>query len=169
MASPAQLPPPDFPDDPLPPARWPWQRSLQYRILFAYGAVFFVVLALLILWIGNAIYRADLEAGAHNLEVTAFLTANALQDPLSGFTDEFDRYRQWHDEQGEHGARPIPGTSGVLFEDSESGTDDEENALSASAPLTGAGVVAGVALPRLQQVADAYAANAAARITILDL
>jgi hypothetical protein len=71
-------------------ARWPWQRSLQYRILFAYGAVFLVTLVVLVIWIGDAIYRADLDAGNHELEVAAFLVANEIDDPLGGYTEEFE-------------------------------------------------------------------------------
>ena len=50
----------------LPPARWPWQRSLQRRILFTYGAVFLIILALLMAVVGRVVYRAAVdEVAAH--------------------------------------------------------------------------------------------------------
>ena len=81
------------------PAFRPWQNSLQYRILFAYGAVFLATVVVLVIWIGDAIYRADLDAGKHEVEVAALLAANTLEDPLSGYTEAFNRYRVWEEQQ----------------------------------------------------------------------
>jgi len=44
---------------PQPPARWPWQRSLQARILLTYGSIFVVILALLTLVIGRVVTRRN--------------------------------------------------------------------------------------------------------------
>ena len=79
----------------LPPARWPWQRSLQRRILFTYGAVFLIVLALLMAVVGRVVYQAALDETQHTLEVEAFLVANALEDPRSGYAAEFEAFGQW--------------------------------------------------------------------------
>ncbi len=118
-------------------AFWPWQHSLQYRILFVYGAVFLATLVLLVIWIADAVYRADLEAGEHELEVTAFLAANALEDPLSGYKAEFEKHERT--EQSER--------------------DDIALAMLSGLPTT-------PLFPRLQQVTDRYARDAAAIVTI---
>jgi signal transduction histidine kinase len=123
-------------------AFWPWQNSLQYRILFAYGAVFVATLILLVIWIGDAVYRADLEAGEHQLEVTAVLAANALEDPLSGYIAEFERHED--EERAEQDQQDYDGEEA-----------DGQNP-AASQPL----------FPRLQQVADRYASNASTRVSI---
>jgi signal transduction histidine kinase len=139
---------------------WPWQHSLQYRILFAYGAVFLVTLVLLLIWIADAIYRADLEADTHDLEVTAFLAANALEDPLSGYIAEFEKHEQY-EQAG------LPADAGA---EAEHDGDDAGNA--AGEPMTvpdtvGTQAAIGQPLfPRLQGIADRYAGDAAAHVTI---
>ena len=52
-----------------PRSRWPWQRSFQLRIIFAYGGVFLLVLTLLTAWIGRTVYATYLNAAEHELEV----------------------------------------------------------------------------------------------------
>ena len=44
-----------------PRSRWPWQRSFQLRIIFAYGGVFLLVLTLLTAWIGRTVYATSLS------------------------------------------------------------------------------------------------------------
>ena len=68
-----------------PSARWPWQRSLQTRIVLTFGAVFLITLLLLLLLLGRVVYQAEITAAGDTLEVDAFLVANALEDPLSGY------------------------------------------------------------------------------------
>ncbi len=126
--------------------RWPWQRSLQVRILLTYGSVFVVILALLMLVIGRVVYQAQLTTAESALELQAYLAANALQDPLSGYVSEFDAYAVWEREHGQ--ARPIP--------PGEEGSEDHGTATLTQVPA------------RLQQVADTYAADTDARVTILD-
>ena len=139
---------------PQPPARWPWQRSLQARILLTYGSIFVVILALLTLVIGRVVYQAQLTTAERTLELEAFLAANALQDPLSGFASEFDAYARWEQEHGP------PGPTLLAPHDS----DDR--------PATPSGAAATASLTqvsaRLQQVADLYAADTDARVTILN-
>jgi len=133
-------------------AFWSWQNSLQYRIMFAYGAVFLATLILLVIYIGRAVYRADLEAGEHELEVTAVLAANALEDPLSGYIAEFEKHED--EERAEQEGQDDDD------EDSEkkpaSGTAAAAGGIAASQPL----------FPRLQQVADRYASKANTRVSI---
>ena len=130
-----------------PKARWPWQRSLQSRILLTYGLVFVVVLALLMLVIGRVVYQAQLAGAEQALEIEAFLAANALQDPLSGYAAEFDAYTRWTREQLEHGR---PGET----------QDAPSPAAMAAAPVQVAA--------RLQQMATTYAANTRTQVAILD-
>ena len=142
-------------------AFWPWQNSLQYRILFAYGAVFVATLILLVIWIGDAVYRADLEAGEHELEVTAVLAANALEDPLSGYIAEFEKHeneerteQEQQDDEGEENA-------------GQTSASGAASGLAATAARIAAGGAADQPLfPRLQQVADRYASNASTRVSI---
>jgi two-component system OmpR family sensor kinase len=142
----------------VPAARWPWQRSLQYRIIFAYGAVIILTLSILSVWIAQIVYRSTLDSAQHDLEVTAFLASNVLEDPLSGFTAEFDQYKQW--EESQDGVDDT--TSG------EGGGDEGQTGSDSATVLTNAARAQSIALPRLQQVATIYASDAAARVTILD-
>ncbi len=137
-------------------AFWPWQNSLQYRILFAYGVVFVAILILLVIYIGRAVYHADLEAGEHQLEVTAVLAANALEDPLSGYVAEFEQHED--EERAEQDGQEEQGPGGK--------EDDAQN--QASGPLGGAAgsAASGPRFPRLQQIADRYASKANTRVTI---
>ncbi len=131
-----------------PAARWPWQRSLGSRIAFTYGAVFLVVLALLLVRIGQVVYRAQIEEAEHNLELDAFLAANALEDPLNGYATEFEAYAAWE------------------LEHQEAGSEEEileYKPLSANA-LAATNQVA----ERLQQIAAVYATDIGARVTIMD-
>jgi len=137
-----------------PPARWPWQRSLQARILLTYGSIFVVILALLTLVIGRVVYQAQLTTAERTLELEAFLAANALQDPFSGYASEFDAYARWEQEHGQAGLLP-PATH-----DSDDRPAAPEGA-AATASLTQVSA-------RLQQVADLYAADTDARVTILN-
>jgi two-component system OmpR family sensor kinase len=139
---------------PQPPARWPWQRSLQARILLTYGSIFVAILALLTLVIGRVVYQAQLTTAERTLELEAFLAANALQDPLSGYASEFDAFARWEQEHGPVG-EILPATHD---------SDDRPAvppAAAATASLTQVSA-------RLQQVANLYAADTDARVTILN-
>lgn len=143
--------------DGLPPARWPWQRSLQTRIVLTYCSVFVLVLVLLMLVIGQVVYRAQLANAERTLEVEAFLASNALQDPLSGYAAEFDAFaREKHDR--------LPQSNAMVDEpeDHENSEGDYQFttpvAVAAPAEVTG----------RLQLVAARVAMDTGARMTILD-
>ena len=136
-------------DPQTPSARWPWQRSLQTRILLSFGAVFLIALLLLLILLGRVVYQAEITAAVDTLEVDAFLVANALDDPLSGFNAEFDQFAHWEEEH----ERP------ALPERDEHATSALDQPAAALAVLP--------ASNRLQQVADRYASNTGTRITIL--
>lgn len=131
-----------------PPAtRWPWQRSLQTRIVLTYSTIFVVVFAGFSLIVGQMVYARNLEAAEHNLEVEAFLAANALEDPLSGYAVEFDDFsRQTEGSESE--------------EDQESDGEEAVEAQAATAPAPES--------PRLRQVAVNYAGDTNSQVTILD-
>jgi signal transduction histidine kinase len=142
-----------------PPARWPWQRSLQTRIVLTYGSVFALALVLLMLVIGRFVYAAQLANAERTMEVEAFLAANALQDPLSGFTAEFEAFAR-----EDHERRPLP----TGFPAQRTGeVDDEEHDApprATAVPVAAPAEVTG----RLQQAAAQVAADTGARMTILD-
>lgn len=126
-------------------ARWPWQRSLQSRILFAYGGVFVLVLALLMIRVVQIVYATQLSDAEHNLEIEAFLAANALEDPISGYDTEFAEYARWESEHDEE-------------------EDDDKETTPSPNPAQPAPIA-----ERLQAVAKLYASDTGARVTILDV
>ncbi len=136
-------------------ARWPWQRSLQSRIVLAYGGVFVIVLALLMARVVQVVYTAQLNDAEHNLEIESFLAANALEDPLSGYDVEFEEYARWESKQEDDDHKDKE-------KKKDKNKDDEDNKESvsraASAPIAA----------RLQAVANLYASDTGARVTILD-
>lgn len=141
---------------PLPrPARWPWQRSLQSRIVLAYGGVFVAILALLMARVAQVVYTTQLSDAEHNLEIEAFLAANALEDPLSGYETEFSEYARW---ESERDADDGEGDAAHREKESEDNPHPPAPA-PASAPVAA----------RLQAVAELYAADTGTRVTILDL
>ena len=87
------------PRQPRPAARWPWQRNLQTRIVLTYTLLFLMVISLLMVRVGQSIYQGQLDASKHSLEIAAFLASNALEDPLSGYEAEFERFATWEAEQ----------------------------------------------------------------------
>ncbi len=153
-----------------PPGRWPWQRSLQYRIVLTYGLVFLAVLILLGVVVGQIIYTTQLDAAEHDLELAAFLTANALEDPLSGFSEEFDQYEKW--ERG----REDDEDEREDDDDDEEEEEDEEDERDTSAQKAAdgsddptIGTNNSISLPRLLQLAVQSANDTSAHVTILDI
>ena len=144
-----------------PSARWPWQRSLQSRIIFAYGGVFLIVLALLLAVVVRVVYATQLSDAEHNLEIEAFLAANALEDPLSGYEAEFAEYARWESEQDSEDAS----------DDVKDDGKDDENAPQQPTPTSSTSNVSSSApiATRLQAVANLYASDTGARVTILDV
>ena len=144
--------------------RWPWQRSFQARIILSFGSIFLIILTLLTYWIGRSVYTTYLSAAEHDLEIAAFLASNALEDPLSGFASEFERYQRWETERNS--------TESDDDEEEASHDDAEEDAEDGVPPQslpTSSSPVAEIVLPRLQAVATLYAGDSGARVTILDI
>ncbi|MCC9077472.1 HAMP domain-containing protein [Litorilinea aerophila] len=129
-----------------PQARWPWERSLQYRIIGTYSLVFFLILALLMARVGQVVYAAQFQEVENHLELEAFLAANAFEDPLSGYAEEFREYSRRHHNEGE-----------IMKEAVEEGRN-RGNGEGGLAPI----------VARLQSVAANYAMDTGARVTILD-
>lgn len=144
-------------------ARWPWQRNLQTRIVLTFSLLFLVVLALLMLRVGQSVYQAQLSASIHNLEIAAFLASNALEDPQSGYETEFERFAAWEAERKDE-EKDKPAAVTDSHEDDED-QKDQKDQIEDQAPAT-----ASQAPPpsvRLQQIASVYAADTGARVTIL--
>ncbi|MEZ4638406.1 MAG: ATP-binding protein [Caldilineaceae bacterium] len=144
---------------------WPWQRSLQQRIVLTYGVIFFGVLAFLMVWVGRIVYAAQLSDAEHNLELQAYLAANTLEDPLSGYNAEFDAFARWEssedtteseedDHDDERGDR----------RDHAEGEDEGDH----PTVLPSTTASPSPAVDRLQQLARVYATDTGARVTILD-
>ncbi len=149
----------------------PWRRSLRARLIASFGLVFLLALILLLARMGQVIYTAQLEEAEHNLEIEAFLAANALEDPLSGYAVEFERHELEEDEEKE--------------ETDDEDEDEEERGPTAQRPegllrggrgdLGARGTLGNRDRPgpplgdgRLQYVAESFAQDLGARVTILD-
>lgn len=152
--------------DTLPSARWPWQRSLRLRILLSYGAVVFLVLALLTVLVGRAVYRAMIVEAERSLELETVLAANALEDPLSGYDAEFAAYERWEAQHADEDKAKSDDKSDDK-DDSNSKGDSKSVPTPTMAP-SGAIVALEPIAGRLAQVAAIYAADTGARVTILD-
>ena len=72
----------------------PWRRRLHYRLIVSYGVLFIIILSLLMALVINTIYGVQIDQAEHNLEVRALLAANALEDPLSGYSGELEDYER---------------------------------------------------------------------------
>ena len=148
-------------------ASWPWQRSLQQRIVLMYGAIFFVVLALMMVLVGRIVYTAQLSDAEHNLELQAFLAANTLEDPLSGYNAEFEAFADWEESDEDHREGEHNDDGKDEDTESEDAEDrDAEDKRTASPPASP--LITSPDLDRLQQLARTYAEDTGARITILD-
>lgn len=107
---------------PLPRARWFWQRRLQNRIVLTYGLLLMLTLVTLGVFVGREVYRVQLEQAEHDQEVSAFLIANALEDPLSGYPHALERYGVLLIEEEGGGL----GTQRITNEDENEGKDENE-------------------------------------------
>jgi signal transduction histidine kinase len=144
--------------------RWPWQRSLQQRIVLTYGAIFFAVLAFLMIWVGRIVYITQLSDAEHNLELQAYLAANTLEDPLSGYNAEFEAFAAWERSEDEHEeSRESEGE-----DDDEDGDEKDERQGNTQRRRPVVPSATSPSLERLQQLAENYADDTDARVTILD-
>lgn len=152
--------------DTLPSARWPWQRSLRLRILLSYGAVVFLVLALLTVLVGRAVYRAMIVEAERSLELETVLAANALEDPFSGYDAEFAAYERWEAQHADEDKAKSDDKSDDKDDSSSKGDSKSvpTPTLASSDAIVALEPIAG----RLAQVAAIYAADTGAIVTILD-
>ncbi len=159
-----------------PPGRWPWQRTLLNRLIFTYGLIFLAILALLMLYVGRAVYRVQLDQIEHALEVEAFLVANALEDPLSGYAvefEEYERYEQEHEAESHQNSDEEDEYESDGHESDDHESDDHEDdsdvsSVNRSTPAQSTTLTAPTAL-RLQQLAQWYAQDTGARVSILEI
>jgi signal transduction histidine kinase len=135
-------------------------------MIIAFGGAFLIILALLTFWLGRTVYNTYLDAAEHDLEVAAFLASNALEDPLSGYASEFAQYQQWEAEREHAAVAPSDDTRDDDNKKEDDEDDDAERATPAPTPLPAP--TPEIVLPRLQGVAELYARDANARVTILD-
>ncbi|MCL4826693.1 MAG: HAMP domain-containing histidine kinase [Caldilinea sp.] len=145
------------------PKRWLWQRSLQARMAIAFSGAFLIILTLLTIWLGRAVYNTYLDAAEHDLEVAAFLASNALEDPLSGYAEEFAQYQRWEAERQRRAATPEDD-----YDDKQNYDKEKEEDEHRPTPMPLPPPPPEIILPRLQGVAATYARDAKARVTILD-
>ena len=154
-----------------PPGRWPWQRTLLNRLIFTYGLIFLAILALLMLYVGRAVYRVQLDQIEHALEVEAFLVANALEDPLSGYAvefEEYERYEQEHEAESHQNSDEEDEYESDGHESDDHEDDSDVSSVNRSAPARSTTLTAPTAL-RLQQLAQWYAQDTGARVSILEI
>ena len=144
-------------------------------MIIAFGGAFLIILTILTFWLGRAVYNTYLDAAEHDLEVVAFLASNALEDPLSGYANEFAQYQQWEAERVRNAASQDATHDEGAKEDKINKDDDEEDddhderlAPTLTPTPTPTPPSPAIVLPRLQGVADIYARDANARVTILD-
>ncbi len=62
-----------------------WPRSLRGHLLLTYLALMVLSVGGLILWTGQRLQTATVEQAEHNLELEAFVIANALREPLNNW------------------------------------------------------------------------------------
>lgn len=123
----------------------PWRRRLQYRLIVSYGLLFITILGLLMALTINAIYSVQINQAEHDLEVKALLAANALEDPMSGYSRELEEYERRESSDDE--------------EEDEDEREDEESDQGAVAPGT----------EGLQHLAERYSERGEIWVTIFDV
>lgn len=153
------------------PQRWPWQRSLQARMVIAFGSAFLLILAGLTFWLSRIVYDTYFDAVEHDLEVAAFLTANTLEDPLSGYASEFIQYQEWKRsiellDEKDNNKEDGDEEDGDKKDKKHYKTNDSES--TPTLALLPPPSSPHPALPRLQSIAETYARDLNARVTILD-
>lgn len=69
---------------------WPWQRSIQARIVLLFLGLTASVLMAVNVIMAKTIVRGEIEEAGNHLQIQALMAASALQDPLSGY------YETWN-------------------------------------------------------------------------
>ena len=78
---------------------WPWQRSIQARIVLILGGLLSLVLLFVNLEMWSVVSQAQLEESANHLQIQALLAGRNLEDPLSGYSHELEEGDEEHREQ----------------------------------------------------------------------
>lgn len=139
------------------PHSWFWQRSLQSRIILTYGLLFLVILVALLTYTGEEIYRVQIEQAEHDLEVSAFLIANALEETLSESSALLDYV----------GILELEETSTAHEDNFDSDDDDAEKAHASSAEKNKEHQEMQAEAAQLQTLINLYVRDETARITLL--
>lgn len=77
---------------------WPWQRSIQTRIVALIGGLLCSVLLVVNVGMAYFLARSELEETAHHLQIQGLVAASSLQDPLSSYSGEFQHLADAEDE-----------------------------------------------------------------------
>lgn len=82
---------------------WPWQRSIQTRLMVLVGGLLFTVLTVVNAGMSYLLTEAELEESANHLQIQALVAARNLQDPLSSYYGELEYLEDDdHDEHDDH-------------------------------------------------------------------
>lgn len=81
---------------------WPWQRSIQARIVGVVGGLLLAVLVVVNLGMAYLLAGAELEQTANHLQIQALVAARNLQDPLSSYSDELHKLEEEDEAEHEH-------------------------------------------------------------------
>jgi signal transduction histidine kinase len=96
---------------------WPWQKSIQARIVLILVGLLSAVLLFVNLQMGRLLASAQLEETANHLQIQALLAANSLEDPLSVYGHELEEHERHEDDDDdddddEHHEHPQEGKGG---------------------------------------------------------
>lgn len=74
---------------------WPWQRSVQARLLLILVGLLAGVLVLLNLSMGWLLVGAQVEEAANHLQIQSLIAARSLEDPLSVYSHELEEHERY--------------------------------------------------------------------------
>lgn len=84
---------------------WPWQRSIELRIVAVVVGLLLGVLVLVNLGMAYFMQQAQLEETANHLQIQALVAAQTLQDPLASYSGELRHLEEQEDEEKRHDGR----------------------------------------------------------------
>lgn len=93
------------------------RRSLRGRLIATQVGLLILLIGVLSWRMHAIVMHEQVEENIHSLQVQALLAASALQDPLSGYSREFDRRSPWWEDGDRERHR--------VHEEGEEGDDDE--------------------------------------------
>ena len=97
---------------------WPWQRSIQARVVLILGGLLSLVLLFINLEMGRVLSQAQREEGANHLQIQALLAAHSLEDPLSGYRRELEDHEQEHHQERNSRTTRLPDWSASFAQES---------------------------------------------------